>query len=59
MCRRPLKCGGLGLAAPVAVVFGATGRTGREVVTALLDGGFDVVAAVRNASKADEVSNQA
>jgi hypothetical protein len=32
---------------PVSVVFGATGRTGREVVTALLAAGHDVVAVSR------------
>lgn len=42
-------------AGPVALVFGATGRTGREVVDSLLSEGFDVVAAVRNATKATDV----
>jgi len=40
---------------PVSVVFGATGRAGREIVQALLKEGHDVVAAVRNESKLNEV----
>jgi len=40
---------------PVSVVFGATGRAGREIVQALLREGHDVVAAVRNESKLNEV----
>lgn len=40
---------------PVSVVFGATGRAGREIVQALLKEGHDVIAAVRNESKLNEV----
>ncbi len=40
---------------PVSVVFGATGRAGREIVTELLKQGHDVVAAVRNESKLSEL----
>lgn len=39
----------------MALVFGATGKAGREVVESLLGQGFDVVAAVRNSTKASEV----
>jgi len=40
---------------PVSVVFGATGRAGREIVQALLKEGHDVIAAVRNESKLNDV----
>eukprot|EP00227_Mantoniella_beaufortii_P015480 CAMPEP_0197577368 /NCGR_PEP_ID=MMETSP1326-20131121/2020_1 /TAXON_ID=1155430 /ORGANISM="Genus nov. species nov., Strain RCC2288" /LENGTH=434 /DNA_ID=CAMNT_0043140425 /DNA_START=140 /DNA_END=1440 /DNA_ORIENTATION=- len=41
------------------LVVGATGRTGREVVRAVLASGRQVVAAVRSADKAAEVFNKA